>query len=355
MHVYGLISLAGLDLLVFFSTAFWRQRYYNFFLFSHIAGFILFPVGLCLHTPVAIPWVTAGCVVYGLDHVIRLCKTRIAEATLRPMPELGLTRIEVPRLNAGWRAGQHVRLRVISSGMGMFGWSEVHPFTIASVGGDGMLLMCKKAGDWTNKLYDLASGGKSTEKGVVMGKTAKIILEGPYGGVGHTMIDSFSGALFVAGGSGITFALAAIQDLVQKDVEGHSRAKVIELVWSVQNAGSLGSMLPTFSSIIQQAPFTDIRISVYYTRASMLSDPNKLYGYLPPSITLTPGRPKISVIMGSLIDRTCALVSKPSGFMVGVCGPAGLGEQVGSAVRAIDPSRREAVGGVELCEEIFGW
>jgi len=268
---------------------------------------------------------------------------------------LGMTRIEVPRLNAGWRPGQHVRLRVISSGMGILGWSEVHPFTIASVGGDGMLLMCKKAGGWTNKLYDMAAGGNSPEKGVVAGRNAKVILEGPYGGVGHTMMDSFSGALFICGGSGITFALAAIQDLVQKDIEGQSCVKVINLVWCVQNAGSLMSMLPTFTSLVQQAPFTNIRISVHYTRSSMSADPNKLYGYLPSNIVLTPGRPKIPNVIESVIDETCNAVSGPSGLIVGVCGPVGLGEQARSAVSGIDSRRRQAVGGVELCEEIFGW
>jgi predicted ferric reductase len=121
--------------------------------------------------------------------------------------------------------------------MGLLGWLEVHPFTIASVGGDGMLLMCKKTGSWTNKLYDLATGGNSAEKNVTA-RNVKVILEGPYGGIGHTMMDGFSGALFVTGGSGITFALAAIQELIQKDMDGKSNVRVIDLVWCVQNPGT---------------------------------------------------------------------------------------------------------------------
>jgi ferric-chelate reductase len=95
--------------------------------------------------------------IYGLDHLIRLFKTRVRNARIQPLPELNMTRLEVPRLNAGWRAGQHVRVRVISSGMGWFGWAESHPFTIASMGNgeDGLVLMCKKAGGWTSKLYEV--------------------------------------------------------------------------------------------------------------------------------------------------------------------------------------------------------
>lgn len=49
------------------------------------------------------------------------------------------------------------------------------------------------------------------------------------------MYSSFSGALIIAGGSGITYALGVVQDLLQKDREGRSRLKVIELVWSVRD------------------------------------------------------------------------------------------------------------------------
>ena len=57
------------------------------------------------------------------------------------------------------------------------------------------------------------------------------------GGPGHRLFSSFSAAVLVAGGSGITFALSVIQDLVQKDLKGESRVKVIELVWIVQDPG----------------------------------------------------------------------------------------------------------------------
>lgn len=35
------------------------------------------------------------------------------------------------------------------------------------------------------------------------------------GGPGHSVFASYSAAMFVVGGSGITFALSAVQDLVQ--------------------------------------------------------------------------------------------------------------------------------------------
>lgn len=172
------------------------------------------------------------------DRLIRLLKTRYTTARLRALHELGMTRVEVNGINAGWRAGQHVRLRVLEGGLGWFGWLEAHPFTIASVSKspseEGLILMCKKTGMWTNRLFDLA---KRREYGEVGGldRDVRVLIEGPYGGPGHTVYASFSGALVVAGGSGITFALGMVQDLLQKDREGKSRLKCIELVWSVQD------------------------------------------------------------------------------------------------------------------------
>lgn len=46
---------------------------------------------------------------------------------------------------------------------------------------------------------------------------------------------SYSGALFVAGGSGITFALSAIQDLVRSG--SSDGAKFVDLVWSIRDVG----------------------------------------------------------------------------------------------------------------------
>ena len=178
------------------------------------------------------------------DRLFRLLKTRYTTARLRALPELGMTRVEIVGVNAGWRAGQHVRLRVLESGLGPLGWLEAHPFTVASVSKspseEGLILMCKKTGTWTNRLFDLA---KKREYGEVGGveRDVRVLVEGPYGGPGHTVYSSFSGALVVAGGSGITFALGMVQDLLQRDREGKSRLKCIELVWSVQDPSTFFS------------------------------------------------------------------------------------------------------------------
>lgn len=209
-----------------------------------------------LHKPVTIPYVFAAIIIYSVDHAARLIKGRITTARIRPISELSITRVEIPGINAGWRAGQHVRLRVFSTKMGVVGWSEAHPFTVANDSGseEGMVLMCKKAGYWTGKLYNMAVEGGYGEVGRGAGGDVRVMVEGPYGGPGLTVYASYSAALFVCGGSGITFALSAIQELVKADLQapGSSRVKHIELVWSIQDPGSY----PPFTLIAHSSSVT---------------------------------------------------------------------------------------------------
>lgn len=67
--------------------------------------------------------------------------------------------------------------------MGLIGWTEAHPFTIASVAKtpEGLVLMCKNAGGWTNRLYELAKvAGYGCEDGDES-RTVTVMLDGPYG------------------------------------------------------------------------------------------------------------------------------------------------------------------------------
>ena len=62
-----------------------------------------------LHRASTLTFVLASVAFFGVDHLFRLLKSRVATAHLRPLPELEATRVVIPALNAGWRAGQHVR------------------------------------------------------------------------------------------------------------------------------------------------------------------------------------------------------------------------------------------------------
>ena len=47
-NVWGIVALACMDLIFFFSTPYWRERAYNFFLTTHVTGFILVLPAVCI-------------------------------------------------------------------------------------------------------------------------------------------------------------------------------------------------------------------------------------------------------------------------------------------------------------------
>jgi ferric-chelate reductase len=120
------------------------------------------------------------------------------------------------------------------------------------------------------KLYDMAQAGRSK----AMVQSIKVVVEGPYGGPGHTIYSSFSAAVLIAGGSGITYSLSVLEDLVLKDLNDESRVKSIDLVWSIPDPASLVPLLPTLSSLVRKSVCTPVRISVFYTAAPTGKQPS---------------------------------------------------------------------------------
>ncbi len=139
------------------------------------------------------PYILAAAVLYAFDHIVRIARTQYTTAWLTAKNSLngGTTLVDVPSLDAGWRAGQHVRIRVI--GDTWFGWlttwlvGRARPFTIATGSNfGGMLLVIKARGSWTRKLLRMAAAGDAAEKstdaecGSEPARQVRIIVEGPY-------------------------------------------------------------------------------------------------------------------------------------------------------------------------------
>ncbi|KAG8852232.1 hypothetical protein FRB96_008878 [Tulasnella sp. 330] len=379
-HVSAWAAFAGLSIIAIASLPIIRRLTYNFFYHAHWIGYTVLLVAICFHVTEAIYWVLGALFIIGLDHVCRLLKSTIVSATITALPDLQCTRVEIPYLTRGWRAGQHVRIHALSfSKMGFFGsFMEVHPFTIASVSengrGDGMVLYVKKTGDWTKKLYNAASVTQANtdtvyeekvgytvalEKGFGSGATMRMLVEGPYGGPeGHAVISSFSSAFVLVGGSGITYGLACVGELIRDTEALQARTRLIHLVWIVQDPAAVFPILPNLVSFLDRTnymPTLSIQISIHYTRASA-SAFSPRSASLPKSrrLEVQPGRPNILDLLSGFVEKTNAL-ARGRGGMSGVavlsCGPKGLTEQVKKAARGLSADARSGVGGVEFIDE----
>lgn len=142
------------------------------------------------------PYILAATGLIVFDRLTRLFRTRYTKAWLTAEHALngGTTLVYVPSLGAGWRAGQHVRFRVVSSAW--FGWlttwlfGRARPFTVAA-GSDsgGIILSIKAQGSWSRNLLRTSDAGDARpkeryidpERGRGPSREVRVIVEGPYG------------------------------------------------------------------------------------------------------------------------------------------------------------------------------
>ncbi|KAH9000461.1 hypothetical protein EDB92DRAFT_1940194 [Lactarius akahatsu] len=383
-YIWGLVSLCAVDLLIAFSLSFRGDKIpgYSLFFATHITFVVVSLLAIYMHKPFIWPYILAAVALYAFDHVARTARTRYTTAWLTAETALngGTILVEVPSLGAGWRAGQHVRIRV--TGDTWFSWlatwfvGHARPFTIATGSNSGgMLLVIKARGAWTRKLLRIAAAGSAAGKsadaegGCDGAREVRIIVEGPYSGPGYTLYTAYSGVVLVAGGSGISYVTGVLDDILQKHASGQSNVRVIEVVWSVADPDSLYSLLPELSPLMR--PRTSpraalsLRFSVHWTRMSALA-PHVPRSTLPPGMHLHAGRPDVHATLQSAIASVREAYSTtttgrtrgsdlPSGIVVGSCGPTALIDDAARAVGHVSRVDWKDVGGVESIEETFGW
>ncbi|KAF8709337.1 Ferric reductase like transmembrane component, partial [Rhizoctonia solani] len=355
---WGWMAFGGLVFCAILSLPAIRRSSYTIFWHSHWIGLVIMLFAACLHVPECIPYCVAAGAIYGLDQLTRIVKSHWVTATITPVPEMKCTQISIPNLTRGWRAGQHVRVRILSAGMGPLGWAEAHPFTIASVSnssgqGDGLTLLAKRAGDWTGKLYTLSQGTPSSEKGLGVGRNVSMIIEGPYGGPGPCIFAAFTASVIVTGGSGVTFATSAVEELIAQAEEGNAKTRSIDLVWVVQEHKNAAPLVPVFAALLARASTVhtlSLKVQIHYTRASSTAPPNVAQLVGSDLISFVAGRPDITQVVSEVVRRT-AVGGTAGGVVVGVCGPLPLVEDVYKAERAVGGEMRKAAGGVEVHEE----
>jgi len=256
---------------------------------------------------------------------------------------------------------------------------RARPFTIAA-GSDsgGVVLQINALGSWTRNLLRVAgdadnarparspeqiSTDVTVERGRGSAREVRVIIEGPYGGPGYTLYTAYSGAVLVAGGSGISYVMSILDDMLQKHANGKSHIRVIEVIWSVIDPDSLYALLPELTLLMQPRPSPhtslSLRFNVHWTRVSA-RPPCVPRTALPPGMYIDPGRPDIFDTLQSVITSVRSAYSTsrdsghPSGIVIGSCGPVALIDDAARAVGRVGWADWKDVGGVESIEEVFG-
>ena len=85
------------------------------------------------------------------------------------------------RMDGATPIHDRVRCRGTSfpASIGKFGRSTDREL-LKSADGEGLTLICKNTGDWTDKLYSLAQGGGKDSEAHA-GRNVTVLVDGPYG------------------------------------------------------------------------------------------------------------------------------------------------------------------------------
>ncbi|KAG6331587.1 hypothetical protein ID866_7502 [Astraeus odoratus] len=279
----GVASLSLLGVITLSSLRPIRRLFYEAFFvvqLRSILAFAAFFVTIRYHTLYAQPWIFPPLAFFALDVLLRFLRYRIKDAQLIA-PDGAMTVIQINDCDDGWIAGQHVRLRVFFTNR-MF---ETHPFTILSappaqscITDSGMILAARVNGDWTRALNDFT---RQEQDRLQLSKHSSsvpvhVMIDGPYGG-SSVDLGQYETALLLSGGSGVTFTLGLLDDIVSRCVKlgrrGGEQTRRIEFVWCIRSFGHMAwfsSMLSDIANVAAEGKL-NLHISIFVT---CLCDPD---------------------------------------------------------------------------------
>lgn len=237
-----------------------RQRHFNLFLTTHVlAAAIVLPM-IYHHKPTASPWLIASAVIWAIDRLNRwlgiflnhilaswMVSDRIGTITATVDRLDGAIVLRIP-MHFAWSPGQHIYISFWSWKMMSRPWlyGRWHPFTLTNLSSGGVLR--RKDGTevghnerraWTGCCLVQIRGGTTKWLETHAGSNIEVLIDGPYGGNGASIV-AYSTLVLIAGGAGITYVLGVLEGVVisaRRNQNGHLRR--VEVHWVLRNKSQL--------------------------------------------------------------------------------------------------------------------
>ncbi|KZV94215.1 hypothetical protein EXIGLDRAFT_673197 [Exidia glandulosa HHB12029] len=361
----GGIALLALSATFLLSLKPIRSYVYELFLVTHIVLIAVFMVCGWYHVQNFHEtgyWVWAGMILWAFDRLVRFART-IYNA--RPWSSRGSTEAAIELISEdtirvtmerpmSWTPGQHAFLTFPGISANPL---EAHPFTIATIpdppsreaskisSSRELSFIIRGRSGFTGKLRRQAQIARSTGRNIV---TAYV--DGPYGAPPD--LSSFSTAILIAGGSGVSYTISMFENLIQQARKGTSTVQRIMFVWSIRDESHISWIYDQLSSALACVPETlSVSVQIFVTRApssvngipyqgsglnrsdSDLKDYTyknfeKTNVYSTPGLRVMSGRPDVYGIIATEVGISYGAVS------VDVSGPAPLIASVRAATRA---------------------
>ncbi|KAI9056559.1 hypothetical protein FKP32DRAFT_1585671 [Trametes sanguinea] len=385
---WGATGLTAFTLATILSVRFIRNAFFEFFLVSHIILVGIFIISGYLHARHVHfgDYFWPALVVWAFDRVLRTGRLlwnnrgkggstehEYSTATVE-LVSSDTIRLTLKR-KFSWRPGQHayVVLPTVSDLP-----TEAHPFTIASIptaldGTDGpaekdVVFLIRGRRGFTGRLREHAERSGFTR--------VPAFVDGPYGCPPD--LSRYSTCILVAGGSGVSYTLPLLLDLVHRARAGTSDVRRVIFVWAVRESDHLAWISRTLNEALAAAQSTALVVepNIYITGPTCILPETRGSSYTPSDGSTTPtsptdmdkekfekgvpvysslkivhGRPSIRRILQEGIDSSMGPVS------VDVAGPSSLSASVSRLLSSKLTSPANVLKGapsVSLHVETFG-
>ncbi|KAG2346403.1 hypothetical protein BDR05DRAFT_988089 [Suillus weaverae] len=266
--IWGLVSMVAFTILCIVSLRPIRAQAYELFFYVHFATALIFLIGAYFHTQnfESTFWIYPCFLIWGLDRFIRFLRLVVfnhsyfgfrSGSTMDATAELlsdDFVRLRFHRpSHFHWTPGQTAYLIMPSVSRLPF---EAHPFTIASF--NSTLFDVPKEQKLTSEKYaeiSLAEGnlGSSApfwkelvffinvregftarlKDAALKGNKVKVFVDGPYGPSPN--LGSYDTSVLVAGGSGVSYTLPVLLDIIERVRNGESGCRRVVFIWSIRS------------------------------------------------------------------------------------------------------------------------
>ncbi|KDQ52027.1 hypothetical protein JAAARDRAFT_184606 [Jaapia argillacea MUCL 33604] len=379
----GLAGLIAFSVLCVISIRPVRANVYEFFFYSHLFLVLIFLLGAYYHTAQfhLDSYVWPSFLIWALDRFLRLVRVaffkissffrRDRSEPLDAKVELlspHLVRLRVPRPPLfHWSPGQTAYL--ILPGVSALP-IEAHPFSIVSIDGSAYAPAADTADDksavahWKELVFLINAREGFTKRlaklaALKENATVTAFIDGPYGN--SPDVDG-STIVLISGGTGISYTLPVLLDVIHKVKEGKSACRRAVLVWAIRDLSHLKWVSDVISKALSMAPPSlTVSINIHVTsskeplptlpqawdddsvhnqsvgvitkqNSSESLEKGKLRSASPslldsPSTKVYEGRPNLKLILNEEIDAAEGPMS------VSVCGSEGIARAVRAALR----------------------
>ncbi|KAK5051028.1 hypothetical protein LTR84_003587 [Exophiala bonariae] len=294
--IWGVIAMLLLFVLFVLSTPWAIRRFgYETFRKAHYVLAMIY-IGACWgHWSKLNCYLLPALLLWFIDRGIRLVRTglihynyisatsmgfRSAPASITHFPDAengDVVRLDFVHPHQPWAVGEHFYLCFPQVSM----WQS-HPFTPLSIAGAGVnglqqhsyVLRAKKGA--TKVLADIAAVScvpEANEKTLeqTVAPTTPVILSGPYGGSIVEDVQPQTNILCIAGGTGITFVIPVLLDLIK---QRRVPDRKVELIWAVRRDGDVEWIKQELDTLRRTSNRTNLNVRIFVTRENELDDVN---------------------------------------------------------------------------------